>query len=89
MTGSSWLVMGSKEGWGLKVQQAIGAVVAVRQRVAEASGCESVRRAGKLHVRFTKASAQVLGSEASELSLRESAKVGARLWTWSCVLCMS
>ena len=61
------------------MQRAIGAVVAARRRVAEASGHESVRRAGKLHVRFAKASAQVLGSEASELSSHESAKVGARL----------
>ena len=89
MTGSSRSVIGSKGGQRSKWQRAAGAKVAARRRAAEVSGRESVRRVGKLHMRFAKASAQVWGSEASELSSRESAKVGARLWTRSCVLCMS
>ena len=50
------------------MQRAAGAKVAARRRTAEASGHESVRRAGKFHARFAKSSAQVFGSEASELS---------------------
>ena len=61
MTGSSRSVIGSKRGWGSKVQQATETVVAARRRAAEASGHKSVRRAGKFHARFAKSSAQVLG----------------------------
>ena len=45
------------------MQQAIGAAVAVRRRVAEASGHESVRHVGKFHAGFAKSSAQVLGQK--------------------------
>ena len=43
------------------MQQATGAKVAAQRRAAEASGRESVRRAGRFHARFAKSSAQVLG----------------------------
>ena len=43
------------------MQRAAGAKVAVRKHAAEASGRESVQRAGKFHAGFAKFSAQVLG----------------------------
>ena len=50
------------------MQRATGAKVAARQCAAEASGRESVQRAGKFHTRFAKSSVQVFGLEASKLS---------------------
>ena len=71
------------------MQRATGAKVAARLRAAEASGRESVRHAGKFHAGFAKSSAQVLGWKRASYTSRESAKVGARLWTQSCILYMS
>ena len=71
------------------MQRATGAKVAAWRRAAEASGRESVRRAGKFHARFAKSSAQVLDRKRASYASRESAKVGARLWTRSCILYMS
>ena len=60
-------------------QRAAGAKVAARRRAAEASGRESVRRAGKFHARFAKSSVQVLGRKRASYASCESAKVGTRL----------
>ena len=48
-------------------QRAAGAKVAVWRRAAEASGRESVRRAGKFHAGIHEVFSTGFGSEASEL----------------------